>query len=312
MRGAGRLYALQLGVGALGIGLVAGGAVAVMGGAQLGVPSSEEISAACHNWIGAGGPAALLGLAITALAATAVVLGARSARRQVQATAAHLSSLPLGPTIEIDGTSARVVEREAPQAFCAGLLRPHVYVSRGALEQLTDGELRAVIAHERHHSRWRDPLRRVLGRALGDALFFIPVLGRIADRHGTLEEIEADRAAIASVGDKRALASALLKFDQPETAAGVVAVAPERVDHLVGDPGATRWRLPSSAVVRSAAALVVLAALVLLVWHGIVNPTLEIPLLLAAACMFLMVGVPALAAVAAALISVRGFRARGT
>jgi hypothetical protein len=309
MRGAGRLYALQLAVGAVGIGLVAGGAAAVISGSQLAVPSSSEISEACHNWIDAGGPAALLGLALTALAATALVLGARSAWRQIQATAAYLAALPLGPTIEIDGTEVRIVEREASQAFCGGLLHPRIYVTRGALERLTDGELRAVIAHERHHAHGRDPLKQILGRALADALFFVPLLGPIAKRRGTLGEIEADRAAIASLGDRRALASALVKFDQPETA-GVAAVAPERVDELAGEPHATRWRLPTSAVARSALGLVVLGAVVLLVWHGIVTPALEIPLLLAAACMALMVGVPVLAAIVGAVLSARALRAR--
>jgi hypothetical protein len=311
MRGAGRLYALHLALGALGIGLVAAGAIAVVSGARLSVPASSEISEACHSWISAGGPAALLGLGLTALAATAAVLGVRSARRQFRATAAHLASLPLGTRMELDGTPYRILERQEPQAFCAGFVRPEIYVSRGALGQLSEAELRAVVAHERHHRRWRDPLRQVLGRALADALFFIPVLRRTSDRYGTLGELAADQAAIASVRDRGALASALLKFDRPVPAPGVISVAPERVDHLVGDPDASRWQLPRSAFLRSAVALFGLGALVLLVWHGVINPTLEIPLLLAAACMLLMVGVPVLLAIAAVLISTRNLRARG-
>jgi hypothetical protein len=310
MRGAGRLYALHLVLGAVGIGLVAAGAIAVISGARLGVPSSSEISEACHSWISAGGPAALLGLGLTALAVTAAVLGIRSARRQIQATAAHLASLPLGTRMEIDGTPCRLLECQEPQAFCAGFVRPEIYVSRGALDRLGEGELRAVVAHERYHRRWRDPLRQVLGRALADALFFIPVLRRTSDRYGILGELAADEAAIASVRDRRALASALLKFDRRVPTPGVISVAPERVDHLVGDPDASRWQLPRSALFRSAVALFGLGALVLLVWHGIINPTLEIPLLLAAACMFLMVGVPVLLALGAAVLSTRSLRAR--
>lgn len=311
MRGAGRLYALHLALGAVGIGLVAAGTVAVISGARLSVPSSREISEACHTWISAGGPAALLGLGLTALAVTAIVLGIRSGRRQIKATVGHLSSLPLGGRMEIDGTPVQIVERQDPQAFCAGFIRPEIYVSRGALDRLSEGELRAVIAHERHHRRWRDPLRQVIGRALADALFFLPVLGRTSDRHGALGELAADQAAIASVTDRRTLASAMIKFDRHAPAPGVVSIAPERVDHLLGDPDASRWHLPRSALSRSAGVLIALGALVLLVWHGVINPTLEIPLVLAAACMFLMVGVLVLLAAAAAVLSSKSLRARG-
>jgi hypothetical protein len=212
--------------------------------------------------------------------------------------------------MEIDGTAYRILEHQDAQAFCAGFVRPEIYVSRGALQQLSESELRAVVAHEAHHRRWRDPLRQVLGRALAAALFFLPVLKRTSDRHGALGELAADKAAIASVRDRGALASALLKFDRPSPSPGVVSVGPERVDHLLGDPDASRWRLPPSALSRSAVALLGLGALVLLVWHGVINPTLEIPLLLAAACMFLMVGVPVLLALAAAVLSTRNLRAR--
>lgn len=311
MRGAGRLYALHLALGAVGIGVVGAGTVAVISGARLSLPSSREISEACHNWISAGGPAALLGLGLTALAATAMVLGIRSGRRQIKATVGHLSSLPLGGRMEIDGTPVQIVERQDPQAFCAGFIRPEIYVSRGALDRLSEGELRAVIAHERHHRRWRDPLRQVIGRALADALFFLPILRRTSDRYGALGEVAADQAAIASVGDRGTLASALLKFDHRASPSGVISVAPERVDHLLGDPDASRWRLSRSALSRSAVALIALGALVLLIWHGVINPTLEVPLLLAAACTFLMVGIPVLLAAVAAVLSRRSLRARG-
>ena len=57
-----------------------------------------------------------------------------------------------------------VVNDSSPEAFCAGFLRPRVYVSRGAVELLTPDELRAVLQHEHHHWRMRDPLRLASAR----------------------------------------------------------------------------------------------------------------------------------------------------
>jgi len=52
-------------------------------------------------------------------------------------------------------------------AFCAGLLRPCVYVTT-ATAKLNTNELDAVLAHEAAHARRRDPLRRLLTRAAAD------------------------------------------------------------------------------------------------------------------------------------------------
>jgi hypothetical protein len=53
-----------------------------------------------------------------------------------------------------------------------------------------------------------------------------------------------------------------------------------------------------------------MGGLVLLVWHGIVNPTLQLPLLLAAACMLAMIGGPIVLASGALVLSRRALRAR--
>ena len=57
----------------------------------------------------------------------------------------------------------------ASHAFCAGLVRPAIYVSEGTL-RAGEGELRAVLAHEDEHRARLDPLRRLLARMVGDAL----------------------------------------------------------------------------------------------------------------------------------------------
>src|SRR5207248_11431481 len=104
-----------------------------------------------------------------------------------------------------------VLAHDGVQAFCAGLLRPRVYVSAGALRELCDQELRAVLAHERMHRARRDPLRIVTARLLGNALFFAPAVRALARRYDALAELAADEHALAAVGgDASIVASAML------------------------------------------------------------------------------------------------------
>jgi hypothetical protein len=291
---------------------VVGSAVAVLSGVSVGLPSPQELSDACDGWLGAGGPRALLGLGVAALAITALTLGLRSARRQARASREYLATTSLhdGEVI-VDGARCRLIVQEEPQAFCAGYFRPRVYLSDGALAQLSGDELRAVVAHELHHVRRRDPLRLLVARSLADALFFIPILRPLSDRYRGLGELAADEAAIRAGHGGGPLASALLKFAEPKPyAEAVVGIDPERVDHLLGDPTAGRWRLPGPQAGRSALVLGTMGALLLLLWQGVLNPSLELPLLMAAACMLLMIGTPMLLIMSAFLLSRRALRAR--
>lgn len=312
MRGAGRLYLLHLALASVGAVLLAGGTATIIARQSFGLPKSQAISAACHNWLAAGGPASLLGLAMAMLAVTAGGLGLNSIRRQLRASRRYLTRQELSTeSIEVHGVRCRLIDSKEPRAFCAGYLRPRIYLSRGTLEQLEPSEVRAVLAHEDHHRARRDPLRLLAARALAEALFFIPILRRSSERYAALGELAADEAAVKVLGGRGPLASALLKFSASTTQpAAVVSLAPERVDHLMGDPEVTRWRLPCSPLARSAVALAGLGAASLLIWHGVLDPNLQVPLLVAAACAGLMVCGPATLAVAALLISRQALRRR--
>jgi hypothetical protein len=311
-RSAGRLYRLHLGLGALAAALVAGVTVSIVAAVDFGLPSPGSIAAACDRWLSAGGPAAVLVLGAFAVALASLGLGARSALRQMAASRRFLSSLPTsGRTITLEGGSCRLIEARAPEAFCAGYLRPQVYLSRGALEQLSPAELRAVVAHELHHVRRRDPLRLLLARSLADGLFFIPLLRRTSERYADLGELAADEAAVRRLGTRAPLASALLQLSGPPAEpAPVVGIAPERVDHLMGDPEAGRWRIPRAPAGRSALALMGLAGLLAATAHGLFVTDLDMPILLSAGCMIAMVGGPMALAATAVLISRRALRAR--
>jgi hypothetical protein len=81
-----------------------------------------------------------------------------------------------------------VIADPLPQPFCAGYLHPRVYVSRRTVE-LTKAELDAVLAHEHHHRRVRDPLRLACARILSQALFFVPVLRSLSERYAESAEL---------------------------------------------------------------------------------------------------------------------------
>src|SRR5689334_12331301 len=163
----------------------------------------------------------LIGLA--AVGATAITVAGRAAWRQRSAYRGFLDRLEVLGRLDSHPT-VKVIAGKRPEAFCAGYLRPSIYISQGALELLSPPELDAVLAHENHHRLVRDPLRLAFGGILSQALFFVPVLRLLRDRYTDLAEVNADRAAVrASAGRQAPLASALLVFDAsaPPGASGI-------------------------------------------------------------------------------------------
>lgn len=289
-RGVFWLYAV---LALLGGGVTVLALVAAAANISVGVPSIDALIAACQRL-------ALPDVTVTSVVAltlgsgafAVLLLGARSALRQMRATRRFVASLDVvGPAP--DGPPRTFVFADAvPDAFCAGLLRPRIFVSSGALQTLGREELRAVLAHERHHARSRDPLRLLIARTLRDGLFFLPGMNELAERYAALAEVAADGAAVdANGGDRRSLAAALLAFDRASVSSpAVVGIAPERVDTLLGERPA--WQLPLALI---AAALVVLTSLGVVavrVAEAAAHNPLSLPLFLASVCMFAMAVVP--------------------
>jgi hypothetical protein len=137
----------------------------------------------------------------------------------------RLRHLPAVGSRTVSGRLVTVVADARPLAFCSGLLRPGLYVSDGALARLGERELQAVIEHEAHHARRRDPLRLVAAQTASDAFGFLPPLRGLAHAEAALADLAADAAAVAAVGSRAPLAAAWLALEDP---------APERVDHLLG------------------------------------------------------------------------------
>lgn len=56
--------------------------------------------------------------------------------------------------------SYRLIDSQQHIAWCAGLLKPQIYLSRGLVESLSPQQLQVIIAHEQMHVMRRDNLRK--------------------------------------------------------------------------------------------------------------------------------------------------------
>ncbi len=152
------------------------------------------------------------------------------------------------------------VASEAPFAVTAGLWRPRVYVTSGLLRLLDDTSRMAVLAHEAAHVRRRDPLTKLLAELLG--AFHVPKTRRalLADLSLACEQA-CDEEAAASIGDRTAVADALVKLgrlvsDASPTGTAAVARFGEgsitaRVHALLDTPKPLPW-LPSARLTLAA------------------------------------------------------------
>ncbi|MDP8942970.1 MAG: M56 family metallopeptidase, partial [Actinomycetota bacterium] len=184
MASARRLYRAGVALGAVGVAAVALGLAVAVTAFSLSVPSVGELAAACRRFLPAEtGLPALLPITVGGLGLVVLARAARALARQLAAQRRAARGLRIHGRAELGGVEFLLIESASAQAFCAGFLRPRIYVSSAALERLSDAELAAVLAHERHHLRRRDPLRMLFANVLADALFFLPALHRLADRY---------------------------------------------------------------------------------------------------------------------------------
>jgi hypothetical protein len=234
--------------------------------------------------------AAVVLLALAAVGAAVLVSGATATWRQVRGYRRLVRALPSGRPLAGDH-SVLVVQTSAPLAFCAGWVRPRVYISSGALERLSPSEVRAVLAHEQHHGALRDPLRLAISRVLCQALFFLPVLRSLHTTYADAAELTADAAALEALeGATAPLASAMLALDASQRGS-VTGISGQRVDALLGLP--VHARLPRLLLV---GALATLAVLVALAWRASasasVHTTLNLPIASSQPCVLVLALLP--------------------
>ena len=199
-------------------------------------------------------------IVVLAIASLGLIATGRALRRSVhEAIAAARLGRRLKRACQVEHSGAMLVEDDRPLAFCAGLLRPRIYLSTGALARLDESALNAVLDHERHHARRRDPLRLAASRVLGESLFFVPGLRELARRQQTLAELSADESAMhAAPGNRSALARAMLSFADGAPESDQIGFESARVDYLLGEPPC--WRFPACLCLAAAAVIVLMTA----------------------------------------------------
>jgi Peptidase family M48 len=294
----GLVFRSQLALGAVGLA-AATAAVITAAGSVHGVArgTNEVVIAGQRLTYPTVNVAAGVLLALAGLGALVLAMIVRGAGRQARAYRSFVGGIPVRGSLP-GHPAVSVIDDASPQAFCAGYLRPRVYISRGALELLSEAELNAVLSHEDRHRSTRDPLRFACGRVLSQALFFLPALRPLGDRYEELAEQQADAAAVrASEGEAGPLAAALLTFEAAAPA-GAAGISNERVESLLGQPSG--WRLPSPLL---AASLAALSVLVVLTWRASgaasAHATFNLPVVSSQPCMLVLALVPAAAVLAA-------------
>ncbi|MDQ6807246.1 MAG: M48 family metalloprotease [Actinomycetota bacterium] len=293
MRSARNLYRVNLSIAALGALAVIAGTGFALGRVDLAPGSIARLLRDCRSFLLPHfTPGALTILGLGLLSVVVFARGLRSASRRICGCCRLLRELDVVGERRLGEARVQLIAGPRVQAFCTGFVRPRVFVSRGATDRLSEAEVTAVVAHETHHMRRRDPLRLLLLAVLEDALFFMPALRRLRRRYAALAELAADEAALVAVGDASHLASALLQFGDTGLE-NIVSIDAERVDHLLGSaPG---WDLPVATIV---GALLTPAALLALVFATAASSTVartSLAQLAAQSCMIAMTAAPILA-----------------
>jgi bla regulator protein blaR1 len=159
---------------------------------------------------------------------------------------------------------AVVIGHHEPAAYCLPGPGRRIVVTTGAIGALDDGQLRAVLAHERAHLRGRHHLLVTLAGALNASFPRVPAFRIAREQVARLAELSADDAASAAA-HRLAVAGALLSLGAgvPAAALGATGTADAaRVRRLIdGPPAISRTRAVSIAFTAGAVALVPLLLL---------------------------------------------------
>ena len=182
-------------------------------GADLVIPLAVEGSAG--PWL------LIIGLAVSSFMLIRRLLGAVLLQRLIRRCRipddGHIEML--APRVRAIAESARLkrppevlfLPPSFPGVFAVGARRPRILISEKLLEELEDGELDCILAHEVAHIEAHDIQLVFLAGVLRDAVAWNP-LAHIAYKRLVVDrELEADKRAAAFTRDPLSLASGLLK-----------------------------------------------------------------------------------------------------
>ena len=161
-----------------------------------------------------------------------------------------------GPAADI-----RIIDNDHPAVYCVPGRR-RIVLTTGALSCLDNGQLDAVLAHERAHLSERHHLVLRLAAALENAFPAVPFFGVAARQIAYLVEVAADDAA-ARRAPRLTVAAALLAVAAAGVPAGALgaggSAAAQRIRRLIDPPlqGSEARRALTSAALAAAAIMAV-------------------------------------------------------
>lgn len=148
----------------------------------------------------------------------------------------------------------RVVDHDAPLAYCLPGLRPRVVLSRGVLDLLREEEVHAVLAHERAHVEQRHDLVVLPFVALGATFPRLPAVRQSRQQVALLIEMLADDRA-ARRHPRDVLARAVYKVGAAQVPAGALGAGGSgvllRAQRLVSPPPALEPTTRAAVVLAS-------------------------------------------------------------
>lgn len=212
-----------------------------------------------------GDTAVVLPAVVVAASLVSVAFGVVRAARAVRRL---LASTSLGP-----GPSDSVIVGGAEvMVAAAGIARPRIVVSAGALTALDDEELAAGLDHERGHIERHHRFLFVFAELCRGLARFLPGTRQVMSELAFHLERDADRWALERRHDPFALASAICKVATARATSGLAlaslagsAGVAERLDELVDGPSHPSGRLERLVLRGSAYALVAMALALALV-----------------------------------------------
>lgn len=102
-------------------------------------------------------------------------------------------------------------------SLCFGLFSPKICLNLKFASSLSKEELRAVLLHEAHHSKSKDPLKILVAQILQASLLFFPIFKDLKNYYLLSQEVAADKEVLKQTG-VFALRNALIKsIGLPET-----------------------------------------------------------------------------------------------
>ncbi len=121
----------------------------------------------------------------------------RSILRNKVASTKKISEIALKLGIE----NKLVVAKEGNfSSFVFGLLSPKICLNQSFANSLTSKELEAVLLHEKHHLKNKDPLKILITQTLQSLLLFLPVFRDLQNHYLLSQEVAADRAVLKNAG----------------------------------------------------------------------------------------------------------------